>query len=252
MIQLFLTDIDGCLSEPYTDFDLESFAQLRQWALEAESDPMLPRVGICSGRSYGYVEAVSQLLGLRGPALFESGGGRFDLLEARIRWSSALTLEVEAQLDAVRAFFHHEIMPRGGFTFDYGKRAQTGVVCLDPIALAAALEFTNAHVEAAYPDLLVADTHVSIDVLPRSLTKRIAVEELAAEEGLSLDEIAFIGDTRGDLGALQAVGASFAPANAQQIILDAVDVVTRGSAMDGVLEAYRWCLAHNLRLAEAA
>ena len=252
MIRLFLTDIDGCLSEPYTDFDLDAFALIRSWIAEAEVDPTLPRFGICSGRSYAYVEAMAQVLGLRAPALFESGGGRFDMSQARIRWSRALTPEVEAQLDGIRAFLLTEIMPRGGFSFDYGKRAQAGVVSLDPVALAAAVEDTRNHVDRAFPELMVADTHVSIDIVPRSMTKRIAVEELAAEEGLGLEEIAFIGDTRGDIGALEIVGASFAPANAQQIVCDMVDVVTSGPALDGVLDAYRWCVARNRQLSAAA
>jgi hydroxymethylpyrimidine pyrophosphatase-like HAD family hydrolase len=245
LIRLFLTDIDGCLSEPYDDYDLDGFAKLRAWVAKAEHDPTLPVLGICSGRAYAYVEAVAQALALRGPALFESGGGRFDLPEARIRWSEALTEEVEAQLDAVRAFFHREIVPRGGFNFDYGKRAQVGVVCLDPLKLAVAIADTERHVEDAYPELMVAHTRVSIDVVPRVLNKRVAVEEVAREEGFQLEEIAFIGDTVGDIVALEVVGASFAPANAQREVIERVDVVTAGSVLDGVIEAYGWCVEHN-------
>jgi hydroxymethylpyrimidine pyrophosphatase-like HAD family hydrolase len=251
LIKLFLTDIDGCLSEPYEAFDANGFAQLRAWADEAEADPLLPRVGICSGRAYAYVEAVAQMLDLRGPALFESGGGRFDLPTARIRWSAALTSEVERQLDAVRAFFLDEIIPRGSFSFDYGKRAQAGVVTLDPDKLAAAVRDTQKHVRESYPDLMVADTHVSVDVLPRGLSKRVGIEEAAREEGLDLSEIAFIGDTHGDMCALEVVGASFAPANAQPAVRACVHTVTRGSVLDGVLEAYQACVAHNRRAVAA-
>lgn len=246
VIKLFLTDIDGCLSEPYAAFDSAGFGQLRAWGAAAETDPAIPRIGICSGRAYAYVEAVAQMLDLRGPALFESGGGRFDLQTARIRWSAALTPEVERQLDAVRAFFHDEIVPRGGFSFDYGKRAQAGVVTLDPNQLAAAVRDTRRHVQESYPDLMVADTHVSVDVLPRGLSKRVAVEEVAREEGLDLAEIAFIGDTHGDMCALEVVGASFAPANAQPAVRECVASVTVGAVLDGVLEAYRACIAHNV------
>jgi len=252
LIRLFLTDIDGCLSEPYENFDLAGLKRLREWASEAETNPCLPRLGICSGRSYAYVEAMSQVLGLNGPALFESGGGRFDLPAARIRWSAALTPEIETQLDAIRVFLLSEIVPRGGFSFDYGKRAQAGVVTLDAAALAIALDDTREHVAESYPDLVVADTHVSIDVLPRSLTKRVAVEEMAREEDLDLSEIAFIGDTRGDICALEVVGASFAPANAQAVVREIVDVVTREEALAGVIDAYQWCVARNEAYVRAA
>jgi hydroxymethylpyrimidine pyrophosphatase-like HAD family hydrolase len=251
LIRLFLTDIDGCLSEPYVEYDLDGFRRLREWIAEAEENPLLPRIGICSGRAYAYVEAVAQALALRGPALVESGGGRFDLPSATIRWSPQLTEEVEAQLDGVRAFFHREIIPRGGFNFDYGKRAQVGVVSLDPATLAQAIADTEEHVAEAYPELMVAHTRVSIDVLPRRLNKRVAVENVAREEGIGLEEIAFIGDTVGDLVALEVVGHAFAPANAQREVIERVDRVTVGSVLDGVVEAYEWCMAHNARVADA-
>ncbi len=245
MIKLFLTDIDGCLSEPYRAFDLDQFMTLRDWGRMAEGDERIPRLGICSGRSYAYVEAVAQALDLRGPALFESGGGRFDLPLARIRWSSALTDEVEAQLDDVRAFFLRDVLPLGGFSLDYGKRAQAGVVTLETQKLVRAIEMTRRFVNNGHPDLVVADTHVSIDVLPRRLTKQIAIEEAAEEDGLRLAEVAFIGDTRGDIGGLEVVGHSFAPRNAQSIVQDVVDVVTEGEALDGVIEAFEHCVRFN-------
>lgn len=251
-VRLFLTDIDGCLAEPYRPFDLRAFARLRAWIEAAETDPTLPRLGLCSGRAYGYVEAVAQALGLRGPALFESGGGRFDLPAARIRWSEALTPAVEAQLAAVRAFFARELVPRGGFALDYGKRAQASIVSTDPEALARAVADTRAFLEAEHPDLLLADTPVSIDVVPRTLSKRAAVEALAAEEGVPLAEMAFMGDTHGDLPAMQAVGVSFAPANAQPAVRAAADVVTRGRAVEGLLEAFRWCVRRNRAVRDRA
>jgi hydroxymethylpyrimidine pyrophosphatase-like HAD family hydrolase len=252
VISLFLTDIDGCLSEPYCALDLEAMAQLRAWSEAADADPAMPRLGICSGRSYGYVEALVQALGWRGPALFESGAGRFYLEGGRVHWNEALTEELEDQLDAVRKFFRRELIPRGGFNMDYGKRAQASIVTLDPDALTRAIEGTEALIACRFPDLFVAPTHVSIDVLPRVLNKRVGVEELARHEGLSLCEIAFVGDTRGDIGALEAVGFSFAPANAQPEVLHAVDIVTEGAVLAGVIEAYRWCVAHNRARLRAA
>lgn len=252
MIRLFLADIDGCLAAPYEAYDLDGFRTLADYNRRAEHDPALPRLGICSGRSYAYVEAVAQALDLRGPALFESGGGRFDLPDARIRWNPGLTAEIEEQLRAVRDYFHREILPRTGFAYDYGKRAQAGAVWTDEAEVARWAEVVDRYVTGTFPDLAVHPTHVSIDVVPRALTKRVAMETVAEEEGLTLDEVAFIGDTGGDIEALQAVGFSFAPANAQEAVKAVVDVVTEGGVLDGVLEAYRWCVRHNEAVLQAA
>ncbi|HEX8386257.1 MAG TPA: HAD hydrolase family protein [Rubricoccaceae bacterium] len=246
MIRLFLVDIDGCLSEPYTPFRLDAFARLRVWIERAETERRVPRIGLCSGRSYAYVEATAQALGVRAPALFESGGGRFDLPAARITWNPALTPRVEADLAAVRAFMTGEVVPRSPtVSFDYGKRSQAGIVSPVVGECDAYLPEVEAFVAARFPDLIPYHTPYSVDVVPAALTKARAVEWLAAAEGLALDEVAFVGDTVGDAEALRAVGRGFAPANADAPARAAADVVTRGAVLDGVEEAFALCLAAN-------
>ena len=95
------------------------------------------------------------------------------------------------------------------------------------------------------PDLHVFSTEVSVDVVPPGITKRNGLEWLADHLGLHMDDIAYIGDADSDLEALLAVGTSFAPANAHEDVLSAVDHVTEGSVLDGTIEAYRQCLAWN-------
>lgn len=246
MISLFLADIDGCLSEPYRAFDWDAFAQLRAWGALAETDSRYPRIGLCSGRAYAYVEATAQALDLRAPALFESGGGRFDLREARITWSEALTPAVERELDEARHWLQTEVLPRSPtVSFDYGKRSQAGIVTPVPGEcdrwVPAAEAFTAAHL----PDLVAYHTPFSIDIVPRALTKVRAVAALAADEGLRLDDVAFVGDTNGDAEALAAVGHGFAPSNASPHARAAARVTTKGSGIAGVVEAYRACLAAN-------
>ena len=253
MIKLFLADIDGCLAEPYRPYDLEGLARLRAWAARAEADPAWPRVSLCSGRAYAYVEAVAQLLALRAPVLFESGGGRFDLPAARIAWNPAFTPEAEAALGAVRAFFLSDVIPAGrSLSLDYGKRAQAGLVAADPPEIGQVLPMVRAFVTERFPDLRVYETPVSIDVVPAALTKAQALRWLCAQEGLTLAEVAFIGDTRGDAEAIAAAGLGFAPANAAAPARAVADVVTRGAVLEGVLEAYQACVAHNAARLEAA
>ena len=246
MIRLFLADIDGCLSEPYAPFALDGFRQLRAWGERADTDARYPRVGVCSGRAYAYVEAVAQALGLRAPALFESGGGRFDLAEARITWNPALTPAAEAALGACRRFMLDEVVGRSPtVSFDYGKRSQAGVVSAVPGECERFLPEVEAFVARHAPSLVPYHTPYSVDVVPAALTKAEALRWLAAADGLALDEIAFIGDTNGDAEAIAACGLGFAPANGSAVAQDAADRVTAGAVMDGVLEAYRVCLARN-------
>ena len=62
---------------------------------------------------------------------------------------------------------------------------------------------------------------------------------LAEKCGISLSEIAFVGDTGGDVGALKIVGASFAPANATNDAKAAAHHASSLFDIDAVLEAFQ-------------
>lgn len=243
VIQLFLSDIDGCLSVPYQPWDLARLAEFAALARE----PHAPRLGLCTGRSYSYAEAMAQAIDARGPVLFESGAGWFDLASAATRWHPALTEDVRAALAEARRFLEHTLVPRfAGLSVDGAKQAQAGFVAPSE----AVIEATLPEVEAFVADQLgggfhVFHTEVSVDVVPHALTKAQAMRWVADEEQLPLDALAFIGDTGGDIEALETVGHGFAPANATQSVRSSAARLLDGAVLDGALEAFRWCMSYN-------
>lgn len=243
MIELFITDIDGCLAEPYTAYDLAGLDTLRRHAEDHQAES--PALSICSGRSYPYVEAMTQALGLTTPVLFEAGGGRFDPVAAQTTWSPHLTDEREAQLNTVERWFLTEAIPGTRASIDHAKRTQAGIVSPSVDEIRSLRTRTKQFVAENTPDLHVFSTDVSVDVVPPGITKRKGIEWLAAHLDLTLNEIAYIGDADSDLDALQAVGVSFAPANAVDEVQAQVDHVTEGEVLEGTLDAYRWCRAQN-------
>lgn len=243
MIELFVTDIDGCLAEPYTPYDLDGLATLRDCAHGGPD--AAPTLSICSGRPYPYVEAMSQALDVTAPVLFESGGGRFDPVAAQTAWSPRLTEEVEAKLQTVRQWFVTECIPDTRLSLDHAKRTQAGVVSPSVEEIRAVRPRTEEFVAENAPGLHVFSTDVSVDVVPPGITKRDGLQWLAEHLGLGLDEIAYIGDADSDLDALDAVGLSFAPANATEEVRTRVDHVTEGAVLDGTHEAYRHCQTRN-------
>jgi hydroxymethylpyrimidine pyrophosphatase-like HAD family hydrolase len=248
MIKLFVTDIDGCLATPYQPYDLEGFSTFRGLVDDASpptENHRAPAVSVCSGRPYPYVEAITQALGVTVPVLFEGGGGRFDPAAAQTTWNPALTDEIEAEIEEVRHWFVTECVPGTKMSIDHAKRTQAGIVSPDPDEIADVRPRTEQFVAENVPDLRVFSTEVSVDVVPPGITKRTGLEWLTDHLGLDMSEIAYIGDTDSDLGALSAVGTSFAPANADEEVLRTVDHVTEGRVLDGTLEAYRQCLEGN-------
>lgn len=244
-IELFVTDIDGCLAIPFEPYRLGKLRRLRKEAKPSlAGDADHPPLSLCSGRSYSYVEAMAQLLALRAPALFEGGAGMIDTTTMRPSWNPALEADMLSGLAAVRDYFEHELVPRHEVWLDREKRTQVGLMGT-PEVVEAVIPSAHEFVTTRYASLLFATTKYSIDVLPGSLSKRHGLTWLSEVTGVEVDAMAFVGDSDGDLGALDLAGIGFAPANAASVVLERADVVTRGSDIDGVLEAYRWCVAHN-------
>jgi hydroxymethylpyrimidine pyrophosphatase-like HAD family hydrolase len=253
--QLFIADIDGCLGEACQPYGLDGVRALSELAAEAgapDANDERPAVSLCSGRAYPYVEAVTQMLDLRAPVLFESGGGMFDLREAEVTWNPTFTDETERALNEVGRWLREEITPNSPLMFDYGKRTQRGVVGDDRESIAEAAPRVRAHAERRHDELCAYATSVSVDVLAEGITKRQALAWIADHLSLDLNEVAYIGDTEGDLGALASVGRSFAPANAEASVREAVDHVTDAPQIEGTLEAYRACLERNRKAPQAA
>jgi hypothetical protein len=244
-IELFVTDIDGCLAIPFEPYRIGKLRRLRRESRPSlDADPDYPRLSLCSGRSYSYVEAISQLLAVRAPVLFEGGAGMIDTTTMKPSWNPSLEADMLAGLDAVRSFFDRDVVARFDVWLDREKRTQVGLMG-SPEAVAEALPSARDFVTTGYPTLLFATTRHSIDVLPGSLSKRQGLQWLAEVTGVNLDAMAFVGDSDGDLGAIDIAGVGFAPANAAAMVRERADVVTEGSYIDGVLEAYRWCVEHN-------
>jgi YrbI family 3-deoxy-D-manno-octulosonate 8-phosphate phosphatase len=65
--------------------------------------------------------------------------------------------------------------------------------------------------------------------------KLSVIREMALRHGLTLQEVAFIGDDVNDLEALQAVGFSAAPADGLPPVLKVVDYVCRKKGGEGAV-----------------
>lgn len=79
------------------------------------------------------------------------------------------------------------------------------------------------------PSVTVAERAKSLgveDVYQNVRVKSEALRELADARGISLDEIAYIGDDLNDLPAFSVAGFKFAPANAVEEVKQRADIVT--------------------------
>ena len=247
MIRLFISDIDGCLSEPYQIMDIDRLVELSVLVKKGGtlgSHAAIPAFSLCSGRPIPYVECIGQLLGVVQPVLFESGGGMFNPSTAEVNWSPRITSTVRSQIDRVSEWMIAECLTDTSMVYDYAKRTQAGLIGPIHEEIAAAIPRVADFISKNGFGLKVQPTHLSIDVVPIGMTKEFGMEWMAAHLGISLDEIAYIGDSVSDVEALKVVGRSFAPENAATEVKEAVDTVTSYQAQ-GVLDALEICIRSN-------
>ncbi|MBT3448177.1 MAG: HAD family phosphatase [Bacteroidetes Order II. Incertae sedis bacterium] len=226
---------------PYQPLRLDVLGRISKRALTAGlpgSHASIPALSICSGRSYPYVEAMSQLLALKAPVLFESGAGMFDPVSALTIWHPALTTEIQREVDEIREYMTSLLALDSALSIDHAKRAQAGMVAKEKESLYAALENLKRWVGDNFPHFQTFHTHISIDIVPQSLTKAAGMTWLAETCGVTTDEMAFIGDTNGDIGAMNVVGRSFAPSNSSHDAIAAASHASSFRDADAVLEAY--------------
>lgn len=80
---------------------------------------------------------------------------------------------------------------------------------------------------------------LKIEHLYQGASDKLAIaSSLCHDMGISLAEVAYIGDDIGDLQLLEAVGFSAAPANAPDYIKDHVDLITRKQGGEGAFREF--------------
>lgn len=242
MVRLFISDIDGCIGEPYHAMDMKGLVTLRTLVDHAGSSVLEqpgPVFSLCSGRPFPYVEAISQLLGVQVPVLFESGGGMFDPVTAEVSWHPGYNKGVQDQIELVSEWLLRDAIPGSRLNFDYAKRTQAGVIGPDADEILRTIPRVEAFVAANCPQLGVFPTLLSIDILPDTISKANGIRWLSEKLDIHVDQMAYIGDSKGDVGALELVGSGFAPSNASSIAKEAADTVTPEAGIQGVIKAYK-------------
>lgn len=249
MIKLFISDLDGCISHPFESPNWGAISRIKELVDLSSSDEAIPPMTICSGRPLPYVEAVSQWIGMKQPMIFESGGGIYDMQSNTLTWNPSFDEAREAELNTIKAHLTENYIRKIPNTIpEFAKRTDIGLINPDPAAINGIYESINEYVENNFPNFEVHYTDVSINVISKSTNKGAGITHLSEMLNLKLDEIAYIGDTSGDIPALEIVGKSFAPKNAKEYVRQICEFPLEKETTEAVLEAYEWVIDYNRAL----
>lgn len=250
MIKLFITDLDGCISMPFTPPKWEIITELKELNELSKTDETVPPLTICTGRPMPYAEAVYQWMGMYKPFLFESGGGVYDMAKNTLHWHPTFDIDRERELGELKAHLKTNFIEKYPNTIpEFAKHTDSGIINQTPAVIHKMYPEIRKYVDANYPNFEVHYTDVSINVISKSTNKGEGIKFLSELLDLELEEVAFIGDTGGDRPGLEIVGKPFAPNNAMESAKEVSDVMN-GEDADAVLEAYKKVIEYNRSLSE--
>ncbi len=245
MIKFFVLDLDGCLTYPFQAPDWQPITAIRELQLRSADENEIPALSLCTGRPQPYAEAVAQWLGIRHTFIFESGGGFYHPVENKLTWSPYFTSEIARKSGDIREWFTRDVLPKfPGMMMEFTKQTDVGVVHNNIDEIRKVHEIASNKIGDEYPEFEVHSTDISVNIIVKACNKASGLQYFAETHGVSADEMAYIGDTSGDIKALEWVGAPFAPSNGIVEVKQRAEVMN-GEATIGVLEAYEAIIASN-------
>ena len=252
MIKLFITDLDGCISHPFISPDWDAISKIKELNIKSRKDELIPPLTICSGRPFPYVEAVGQWLDVDKTMVFESGGGMYDIKTNEITWNPDFDDEAKAAVNEIKEWLDKTLIKNYKGTYpEFAKYTDAGLVNPDPTKVAHMHEEVLNYIPERYPMFEVHATDISVNIILKKANKGVGITNLCELLGLDLSEVAYIGDSSGDVPGLKIVGKSFAPINAKSFVKDTADIITKETT-EGVLEAYQHLIAFNKEQKELA
>lgn len=244
MIKLFVTDLDGCISYPFRTPDWEAIQAIRELNIASRTQPEIPPLSICTGRPHPYAEAVAQWLDIRLPFVFESAG-LYHWEGNRVVTALPDTSEALQPIRDMKVWLSREITPMfPSANIEFSKLMDAGIVSPDIEDIKKIIPIVREKVESDFPLLEIHTTDVSVNILMPGNNKYQGMKLLADSQNITLDDIAYIGDTGGDIPALEAVHMAFAPSNATRGVKN-LAINLEQNTTRAVLEAYNRIIAHN-------
>lgn len=221
MIRAIAIDIDGTMTYEDRRLDIAAVEAVRR--AEREGFPVI----ISTGNILCFAEAVAILLGTSGPLIAEDGGIVFDRASQR-EFVLGTRVEAERGLSALRREFGEVKQTRSSWMRLTGLTIAPGSI---DIRLAMKI-FSREGLS-----LVAVDSGFAIHIKDPYVNKGNALRKVAQILGITLPEIAAIGDAPNDLEMLKLAGLSFAVANSHEAVKRNVNHVTSKPYGEGVAEA---------------
>jgi hydroxymethylpyrimidine pyrophosphatase-like HAD family hydrolase len=235
--RVILADVDGVITRGEGQpLELDILEQLAQINSQAQSDPSVPAIALCTGRQAPYVELMAQATGTFLPCVFEHGAGLFFPEAFRYEFNPRLGRDYAVHLARLRAAIDGPLLATGRAFVQPGKEASMSLYPLGGTTVEELAQAAEEVVAAQALDFTVATNVLGVELRRVGIDKGVGARRIGEILTIPLRAMVGVGDSDPDLSYLQLTGFSAAPANATPAVVHAVDYVARASFGRGLLE----------------
>ena len=236
--RLVLADVDGVVTRGEGQpLDLDILARLSTINQQAQQDPCVPAVTLCTGRQAPYVELMAQATGTFLPCIFEHGAGLFFPEAFRYEFDPRLGADYSARLARLRARLDAPLLRAGRAFVQPGKEASMSLYPLGDLSVATLARLAQDAIgDDTSLGFTVAENVNGVELRPAGIDKGEGARRIAEILTTSLSAMVGVGDSDPDIPYLRLAGFSAAPANATAAVVNAVDYVATQPYGRGLLE----------------
>jgi hydroxymethylpyrimidine pyrophosphatase-like HAD family hydrolase len=214
-IRLVVVDVDSVLSHgEAAPLDFAVLQRLAEFNDRARQDPAYPAVTLCTGLPVPYVGVLMQAIHGYSPAVYENGAGLYSPMPYGFKWHPAITRDLQVRLMRVQSLLHDALVDTEQAYFQPGKPASLSVFPCPGVALRQVFAEVSRLARGFGDEFSIKEAATCVNVILRGIDKAEGVQWLSGETGIPLGDMAGVGDSPSDVGFMQLLGWSAAPANA--------------------------------------
>ena len=192
---------------------------------------------LCTGRQLPYVEASLQAIGAisKTPSIAENGACLYYPKSKAVIVNPAIQEETREAMTEIRSITFAHINNAGG-NREYGKEFS---ISLNPHPHQSIEEFYEEVSSLLNKYAHIVEIHHSrsaVDITPKGVNKGSGLRFLAEIENFNLDRAIMVGDSNGDLPALEIVRYPACPSNADESVKKICNYVSPYETTTGVID----------------
>ncbi len=243
-IKIICTDIEGCLRKDgkFIPNNLAGLRKIQEYQSQALDNSNLPPIVLCSGRGIGFIKGMLANIGFP-PANFwsvaENGVFIFDSRSNTIELNPAINKNI-VKIQKIS----QEIIPN--LFEEIGSKKEPGkevCISLNPpsgMKIEKFFEIIKKRLSQFKKVVELTYSTTAVDITPKSANKGSGLKFAAEKSGVEMKNILYIGDTKGDFPAFEAVGYAACPSNAtekcQQLIESKNGYISSSANVEGLAD----------------